>query len=423
MNIYEKKIARMRMTIYVIGAGIAGIEASLVASSKGFKVMLFDEILGGNFLNKTCIPTKLFIELSRIEKDLGKIKLKAIERINSIRSRYVSRLEKGEVEHVGEKVYLSNSKILFKDRKIYLKENDAAIIASGSIPIKPNIKGSEFLMYTPSILDLKEIFDKIVMIGAGPEGVEMAEIFSNLGSKVTLVEKKERILSLEDEDVSKFMLEVLKKKGINVILGEEVLKLEKNHLLEVHLSSGNKLISDAVFSCIGWEPNLEPLSNVEIKVDDFLRVDKNIFAAGDVIRAGLANVAKYQARIAALNAIGANIKFEKMNYPYVIFTQPSVSSFGYKENHVVGSKVVRIDLGEGIKGIIDGVSGFLKIILDKQNRIIGAVCVSNKAGEIINTLYFLSKKEIRVDELSSYIPSSPSYYEDIIEAVKMSTFI
>ncbi len=405
------------MTIYVIGAGIAGIEASLVASSKGFRVMLFDEFLGGNFLNKTCIPTKLFIELSNVEKDIEKLKRKTIERMSTIRSKYVASLEKGGVEYVNEKVRISNSNLLLRDRKIYVREDDAIIIASGSIAIKPKIKGSEFLLYSYSILELEEIFDKVVIIGAGPEGVEIAEIFNNLGSKVELVEKKERILSLEDEEVSKFMFEVLKKKGINIILGE-VIKLKKNHLLDIHLSNGSKLVADAVFSCIGWEPNLEPLSYAEIKVDDFLRVDKNIFAAGDVIRAGLANVAKYQGRIAALNSTGANIRFEKMNYPYVIFTRPSISSFGYRENQIAGSKVIKVDLSEGIKGMLDEASGFLKIVLEKDNRIIGATCVSDRAGEIINTLYFLSKKGIKIDELSSYIPSSPSYYEDIIEALR-----
>ena len=405
------------MKAYVIGGGIAGISASLTLAFNGIKTSLIDETIGGNFLNKTCIPSIILLERSKKEKDLDKIIKDTKNIIINLKKNYEDLLERNDVEIINDKAIVYDYKLVLKNKTIFYNQNDKIIICTGSLPISLDFDFSNLIHYSDELLSLEGSYENVVIIGAGPEGVEIAEIFNNLGSKVTIIEKKERILSLEDEDISQFYSEILKNKGINIILSKEVKKIHSNDK-DIYVEfEGGKIKADLVFSCIGWRPNTTFLNLNDLKFDDYLRVKSNIFVAGDLANAGVANVAKLQGRIAALNAIGKNIKFGDKIHPYVINTDPKMASFGLKEKDVQLARVYKIRFDESVKNMIDNSVGYLKLILDASGRILGGSCVSKKADEIVNIFYILAKLKVNIDQLNSFYPSIPSYFDDVIDAI------
>jgi dihydrolipoamide dehydrogenase len=191
------------MVIYVLGAGIAGLEASIVSSNEDFNVFLFDKLnVGGNYLNLTCIPSKLLIDLSSKTKDFSLIKKELNARIKSARAYYEKILSKLNVKFGKKEVNVYKEYLKIENEKIFLNKEDKVIVCLGSKPITPNILGDENILYSFSILNLEDLPNSVAIIGAGPEGIEIAEIFSNLGVKVVLIEQKDRMLSIEDEDIS-----------------------------------------------------------------------------------------------------------------------------------------------------------------------------------------------------------------------------
>jgi dihydrolipoamide dehydrogenase len=404
------------MKAYVIGSGIAGINASLILASHGIKTYLIDETIGGNFLNKTCIPSKILIEASKKEKDLNKIVKYTMNLILNLKRKYESILERNDITIINDKAIVYDYKLILKDKTIFFSEDDKIILCTGSVPIRLNFGFPRFIHYSDELLSLEGSFENIVIIGAGPEGIEIAEIFNNLGSKVTIIEKKERILSLEDEDISSFFSELLRSKKINIILNKEVKNIRSNKGIQIEFEGG-KVEADLVFSCIGWKPNTAFLNLNEFKFDDYLRIKNNIFVAGDLANAGVANIAKLQGRIAALNALGRNIKFAERFCPYVINTDPKIASFGLKEKDAEVARVYKLRFDDFLKSSLDDSLGYMKLILSEDGRILGASCISKKADEIVNALYFLSKLNVKIDQLNTFYPSIPSYLDDVLDAI------
>src|SRR5579875_1616290 len=376
------------MHIYIVGAGIAGLEAAITSASMGINTTLFDNQLGGNFVNKTCIPTKILLEITKRRVEYRQLVKEAKFKITSIKSKYEKLLAANGIDFVNEKCLVSDKEIRLKDRKIELGQNKL-ILCTGSKPLKPSFIGSEYLRYSDELLNLEELPEKILIIGGGPEGLELAEIFYNLGCKVTIIEKKEKILYLEDEDISEIVLRSLRDRGIHVFLNTEVKGIEKDKDFRV-ICGKEEVRADLVISCIGWIPNKDSLFLDNLNVNAYLMVKKNIFGAGDLVGAGIANVAKSQGRIAALNALGKHIKFRKKAYPYVIHTEHKVASFGLKEKEAKNFKVVKGELDIGIKSLIEDSKSYIKIICDAEGHIVGASCFSKRADEIINMLYALS---------------------------------
>jgi len=403
------------MKIFVIGAGIAGIEAAITSSSLGSKVIIFDEQIGGNFLNKTCIPTKILLESSEYERNFSKLMKRAKEKIHSLKREYEKKLIDKGIEIISFKCLVKKNELKFGDQQILL-ENSKFIICTGSKPLKPIFPGSQYLKYSDEILEMEDLPNRIAIIGGGPEGLELAEFFNKLGCKVTVIEKKDLILPSEDEDISKIALENLQEKGIEVILKREVKGIRKNNGYLV-LTDNEEVKADLVFSCIGWTPCTDNIFLDNLIPNDFLMIDNNIYAAGDVIGAGIANVAKLQGRIAAYNANGYIMKFEKKVYPYVINTEHKIASFGEKERSSKDNKVFKTRMNKTLKSYIEDSMGYIKIICNVEGRIKGASCISKRADEIINFLYALSEKGVKIDELKNYFPSSPSYIEDMLDSI------
>lgn len=448
--------------VIIIGGGPGGYHAAHLLSGKGKKVMLVErEALGGTCLNWGCIPTKTLLNLAKQYsystelKDMGligdlhyhhDIAMKWKNRVVDIlRSGVGSMMKK-------DKVNVVQGVAAFKDIKtdkkiISVRKEDSTqdyiakhlIIACGVESFIPPISGIESANFMTSreILDIKEVPKKLTVIGGGVIGIEMAAIFSQLGSKVTVLEFLPEILPMMDaEGVAILKKGLMDLQDIDVFCKAKVNKVEKN-LLSFENADGNleKIDFDALLVSTGRSTDLTKFvgaglstSNTGIIVDDRMKTNiPNVYAIGDVVGTfQLAHVAYRMAEVAVDTIVGAhsNGRPSKMRYnavPMVIYTYPEMASCGLTESQarekgyvpVVASLPIsingRVIAEHGIKS-----KGYCKIVADEQSgKVLGLHIVSPMASEIIAIASIIIDADLRIKELVDIIFPHPTVGEII----------
>ena len=423
--------------LIVIGAGWAGFSAAEYASRKGLKVALVEkDSLGGTCLNRGCIPTKTLLNTAKLISQFKKSAKFGIDatfqsvdlaRLNQRKDEVVSRLKSG-IDFL-----LKSSRVELISGAAYIEEPDKVrvngdtleakniLIATGSRPMElPGIKfdGKKVLSSTES-LDIREVPGKILIIGGGVIGCEFAEIFVSLGSQVEVVELTPCLLPGIDSEAAKKLESALKKKGVNISLNMDAAKL-------------NFGVYDKVLLCIGRIPDSECFGDIDIKrersrilVDEYLKTSvPGIYAAGDCIGGYLlAHVASYEGRLAVKNIIGKDS--EKADYravPSAIFTNPEIASVGLNEEEARKTcqdvTIKKIDFRSlGMSYIIDETDGFIKVIADSQEYIVGAVIIGPKATELIHVLALAITNRMKLSQVSNTIFAHPTLSEGILEAL------
>jgi dihydrolipoamide dehydrogenase len=443
------------MKLTVIGGGPAGYVSALTAKRLGAEVLLIEkDELGGTCLNRGCIPTKTIIasleQLDKIKKQYFYQKsLKDVsvdlsilmERKNSV----VETQKKGLttlLKERGVKIIHSEAELI-NPKKVFLKQNnekiqsDRIIIATGSRPAQIpmlNFDG-ERILSSDDIWNLKSIPESITIIGAGAIGCEFAWIFHLLGSRVTIIELMPRVLPMEDEEISKTLERLFKKRKIEFYTGVKIedLKIFENSI-ELTISNGKKVISDIILVSVGRAYNTECIKDSEIKlgkkneilVDESMQTNiEGIYAAGDVNGKWLlAHVAYTEGEIAAKNAIGSNEKMDYSVIPSTIFSVSEVASVGLKETEAIerGFKIkkgVFAFRSVGKAHAIGEIDGFTKIILDEEtDTILGSHIIGPKASELIHELSIAIKFKLKGKEFKDLIYSHPTLSECIVEAVR-----
>jgi dihydrolipoamide dehydrogenase len=443
------------MKLTVIGGGPAGYVSALTAKRLGAEVLLIEkDELGGTCLNRGCIPTKTIIasleQLDKIKKQYFYQKsLKDVsvdlsilmERKNSV----VETQKKGLttlLKERGVKIIHSEAELI-NPKKVFLKQNnekiqsDRIIIATGSRPAQIpmlNFDG-ERILSSDDIWNLKSIPESITIIGAGAIGCEFAWIFHLLGSRVTIIELMPRVLPMEDEEISKTLERLFKKRKIEFYTGVKIedLKIFENSI-ELTISNGKKVISDIILVSVGRAYNTECIKDSEIKlgkkneilVDESMQTNiEGIYAAGDVNGKWLlAHVAYTEGEIAAKNAIGSNEKMDYSVIPSTIFSVSEVASVGLKETEAIerGFKIkkgVFAFRSVGKAHAIGEIDGFTKIILDEEtDTILGSHIIGPKASELIHELSIAIKFKLKGKEFKDLIYSHPTLSECIGEAVR-----
>ncbi|MCK5395715.1 MAG: NAD(P)/FAD-dependent oxidoreductase, partial [Gammaproteobacteria bacterium] len=258
-----------------------------------------------------------------------------------------------------------------------------------------------------------------------PVGVEMAQAYSRLGSKVTIVELASRLISRMDEDASRILAEALSSEGISVHLNTEVVEVfERDELKQVRLSDGAVLQSDALLVAIGRRPVVESL-NLEkadvsydaqgVKVNRKMQsTNKRVFACGDVTgEMPLTHVAELQAGIVIANMIFKLPK--KINYdviPAVVYTEPEVAQVGISAEQcrqLKHGEVFQFDVSQLDRAVTDNSKiGVAKILTDK-GRIVGAHIIAPHAGELIHELALAVQEKMKVSKITSLVHAYPSY--------------
>lgn len=443
------------MKITVVGGGPSGYVAALTAKRGGAEVILIEkDELGGTCLNRGCIPTKTIIyslqllEKIKIQKyyknenifdvtiDLPNIMERKDKVVETQRKGLSTLLKESGIKIINDEAELLNPKTLILKKNKEKIQSDKIIIATGSRPAELpmlNFDG-KFILSSDDLWNMKEIPKSITIIGAGAIGCEFAWIFNLLGSKVTLIELMPRVLPMEDDEISKALERLFKKRKIDFYTDVKIEDLKKfEDMVEIMLSNGKKISSNLILVSVGRAFNTDSLSNTELRlgpkgeliVDEKLKTNiEDVYAVGDVNGKWLlAHVAYKEGEIAAKNALGKNLEMDYSVIPSTIFTVSEVASVGFKEND---AKKRDIKIKKGIfpfraigkAHAIGEIEGFVKVIADADTDILlGAHIIGPKASEIIHELALAVKLKAKAKEVKELIHSHPTLSECIAEAV------
>lgn len=443
------------MKVAVIGAGPAGYVSALTARRLGAEVYLFErEELGGTCLNRGCIPTKTIIHsLELIERTKSLLPKREqnqpfqsvdfsqlIERKNSV----VETQRKGLsllLKQSGVKVINSLAEVLSPREVLSVRDSrkfevDRIIIATGSRPAKlaPFEFDGEKVLSSDELWNLERVPESVVIIGGGAIGCEFAWIFHLLRSKVTVVEIMPRLLPFEDEEISRALERLFRKRKIEFLTETKVVEIKKSdESVEITLSDGKKIQAQIALISIGRAFNTEGLKNLglklgqrgEVVVNEFMQTDvEGVYCAGDVNGKWLlAHVASREGEIAAKNALGAREKIDYSVVPSTIFTVSEVASVGLKEREAIerGLKLKKAIFpfrALGKAHAIGEIDGFIKVLCDEESEtLVGAHIIGPKASELIHELALAIRAKINAKEIANLIHSHPTLSEGIREAV------
>ena len=449
--------------VVIIGAGPAGYVSAIRAAQLNLKTAIIDkQWLGGVCLNVGCIPSKSLLrnaEIAHILRERGKefgfsfenLKLdysSAVKRSRKVSDRltkgvgFLMRKNKVDV-HMGEAKLTSRSRLEVTDEdgnSIELNSKNIVIAtgAHATVPKGWEIDGSQILTYLEAILQEK-LPKSVVIIGAGPIGVEFATVWNSYGVDVTIVEMMPRILPLEDEETSRELAKAFTKRGITVLTGHRVqeLKADKQGThISVSSEDGEKTLdSEQALVAIGFTPNNQNLGledlGVEISDRGMIQIDERmstnvpgIWAIGDVTgKLMLAHVGSAMGIICAENIAGTEtitLNYEMM--PRVTFCQPQVASFGLTETQAKERgyelRIGRFPFQVNGKALgLGDTTGWIKLISDaKYGEILGAHLIGPEVTELLPELTISQMMELTPAEIARNVHSHPTLSEVLMEA-------
>jgi dihydrolipoamide dehydrogenase len=447
--------------LIVIGSGPGGYVAAIRASQLGMKVAVIEKAeIGGICLNWGCIPTKALLKSAQVFEYIKHATDYGVE-VKDFKADLSAMVKRSR------DVAASNSKgvqFLFKKNKIELIEGAAKVKKGGKVEVTdkagkkteyeakhtilatggrsrelPSMKidGKKIIGYREAMV-LNELPKKMLVVGSGAIGVEFADFYNTLGVEVTIVEFLPRIVPVEDEEVSKTMEKIFKKKGMKIYLNSEVTKVDtsgKGCVSTVKTPEGEiKIESDVVLSAVGVTTNLEGigLEEVGIKtdkgkviVDDFYKTNvPGIYAIGDIVKGpALAHVASAEGIICVEKIAGHNP--EPLNYnniPGCTYCSPEIASVGYTEEAAKKAgyeiKVGKFPFSASGKAKAAGATdGFVKVIFDaKYGEWLGAHFVGANVTEMIAEVVAARKLETTGHEIIKSVHPHPTMSEAIMEA-------
>jgi len=449
------------MKVAVLGAGPGGYVSAIKLAQLGAEVILIEkEHIGGTCLNEGCIPTKVLLNTTelyhRLNKDpmslgleIEKVKLNwqlVQDRKNMVVSQLVDGvkaiLDTNGVNVIsGRGNFLNNHEIEVitdtKERKIV--PFDKAIIATGSKPIRIPVPGIDLdgVLTSTEALSLDSVPESICIIGGGVIGVEFANIFSNGGSKVTIVEMLPDIVANMDQDVVECLKVQLMESGIQLHVNSRVDRIEKEgDSLKVTVTTPNgvkRIVAEKVLVATGRKPNTEDLGlervgvrteKGSVVVDNSMKTTvDNIHAIGDCTgKVLLAHVASFQGIVAAENIMGKFVPVDFRTIPYCVYTKPEIASVGLTEKQALEKgyrvKVSKFPLYANGKSVIMGeVNGLVKFVVDEEtDEILGLHMAGNNATELIHMGALAIRLEATIDEILTTIHAHPTVSESILEA-------
>ncbi|TAN66125.1 MAG: pyridine nucleotide-disulfide oxidoreductase [Methylobacter sp.] len=445
--------------IVVIGAGSGGLVSAYIAAAVKAKVTLIEKHkMGGDCLNTGCIPSKALIRSTRLlaqmrrSADFGIKKADAevdfVDVMNRVQAIIKSIEPHDSVQRytdLGVEVIEGEAKIISpwevqvqtggESRIITTR---SIVIAAGARPLIPPIPGIEAIAYLTSdtIWDLRELPKRLVVLGGGPIGCELAQSFARLGSEVTQVEMLPRLLIREDSDVSDAVMAKFRLEGINVLVGHTakgfIIENGEKILLTEHDGQELRIPFDQVLLAIGRVANsqgygleqlgVETTVNRTIEINEFQQTNyPNIFACGDVSGPfQFTHTAAHQAWYAAVNALfGGFMKF-RTDYsviPWATFTDPEVARLGLNEQDAkiqgISYEVSTYRIDDLDRAIADGVAhGFVKVLTAPgRDRILGVSIVGEQAGDLIAEFVLAMKHNIGLNKLLGTIHIYPTLSE------------
>lgn len=448
--------------VIVIGAGPGGYVAAIRAAQLGMKVACIEKrkTLGGTCLNVGCIPSKtllhsteiyamivkdgkeLGLDIPEVKTNFAQMMLRKMAVVKSLTDGVAGLFKKNKVERIeGSAKFFDPYTIeVTSEGNTRRIEADHFIIATGSDSIElPFMKFNEkSIISSTGALSLEKIPKRMIVIGAGVIGVELASVYQRLGSQVTIIEMLDDICIAMDPTIRKFLLRVLKQQGIEFFLSAKVKKAtHENDLVKVEFEANGEtksLEADVVLVAVGRKPYTEELGLDSLGIDKtpkgFINVDhtfrtniSHIYAIGDVIEGPmLAHKASDEGTAVAEIIAGQLPQVNYLAIPNVIYTHPEASAVGLTEPE---AKELGLDIMIGtayFKGnararCVDDTEGLVKIIGDKKSgRLIGLHILGPHSSEMIGEGVIAIQKKATVKEIAEASHAHPTLSESIKEA-------
>lgn len=444
--------------LIIIGGGAGAFAAAIKANELGAKTLMVNKGLpiGGTCVNVGCVPSKYLLSVGEL---VFKAKHHSFRSVNvpDVHFDFAKAIEE-ELELVGGLRKAKYENVLSQLGKVTLTEGEAHfvspheievegkkftaekfVIATGSVALPPPVNGLEqagFITHVEALRN-KELPKRLVIIGAGPLGLEFAQLFNNFGSKVDVLVRGEQILTRTEPEVAYALGNYLSRDGITIwgkTAIQKVVKDGNDKVVSVEVDGKPiELRVDEILIATGKTPNTDKLNlravSVEIddkkaiKVNDFYQTSTpHIYAAGDVIDKSLRleTTAGKEGSYATENALtGTKLSINYLQVPYAVFTSPGVAGVGLTDADIVasGGKCVcrTVEFSEIPKAqVIKDTRGLIKMIVTgEEKKIVGVHMVAPQAADIINQAMYIIKAGMTVDNVLETLPVFPTLSEAI----------
>ncbi len=448
--------------LIVIGGGAGGLVSAYIAAAVKAKVTLIEaNKMGGDCLNYGCIPSKALIKSAKVAQQMRHAEnygldsseptfsfKKVMARVHDVISKIEPHDSVERYTELGVDVVQGYAKLI-DPWTVEIQLNDGGtqrltarsiVLATGARPFVPDLPGLNDVGYYTSD-NLWEEFAKfdeppkrLVVLGGGPIGSELAQSFARLGSNVTQIERAARIMAREDEEVSELVQESMRSDGVTILTSHNAIRCEKDgdvKRLIVEKDGVETVIEfDALLCAVGRQARLEGYglenlgveTNRNIVTNDYLEtLFPNIFAVGDV--AGpyqFTHVAAHQAWFAAVNALFGNFKKFRADYrviPWATFVDPEVARVGLSEQDAkeqgIAYEMVRYGLDDLDRAIAESATaGFVKVLtVPGKDKILGVTIVGEHSGELLAEFVLAMKHGLGLNKILGTIHTYPTWAE------------
>ncbi|HYU33757.1 MAG TPA: mercuric reductase [Thermoanaerobaculia bacterium] len=445
-----------RYHLVVIGAGTAGLVSAAGAAGLGARVALIERhLMGGDCLNVGCVPSKGVIRASRAWQDARQARERfgapavdpgssgnfgmAMERMRRLRAKISENDSAERFQGLGVDVFLGDGRFTGPDtaevtgKTLRFRRGVIATGGRAGVPPVPGLADSGYLT-NETIFNLTELPARLVVIGGGPIGCELAQSFARFGSRVTVLDIAPQILPREDADAAALVRQAMERDGVSFELGVKIAEVREKTLVIEREGERRELTADHILVSAGRVPNIEGLGleaagvrhgKAGVEVDDHLRTSNpRIYACGDVAsRYQFTHAADAQARIVIQNSLfKGRAKASALTIPWCTYTTPEVAHVGLyeKEARDQGIEVDTLDvqLATVDRAILDGADeGFLRVHLKKgTDQILGATLVAEHAGDMIGELCLAVTHKIGLGKIASVIHPYPTQGEVVKKA-------
>jgi pyruvate/2-oxoglutarate dehydrogenase complex dihydrolipoamide dehydrogenase (E3) component len=448
-----------RYNVAIIGAGTAGLVAAHGAAALGAKVAIVERnLLGGDCLNVGCVPSKAIVRTARLYAEMRKAErygaqtpsdvdvdfAAVMQRMRAIQAR-ISRVDSAQrLVNAGVDVFFGQARFASTDALAVNGTTlrfDKAIVATGARPDIPKIPGADAagFLTNENVFELTELPRRLLVIGGGPLGCELAQAFARFGAQVTIAQDMPTFLPKEERDAAQILSDAFARDGIEVLLNSKAVgvRVEDGAKVVDLVNEDHKftVTADAILTGVGRLPNVEGL-NLEaadidckgesgIQVNDFLQTSNpRVYAAGDCcLQHKFTHTADASARIVVRNALfPGHQRLSALTVPWCTYTDPEIAHVGLYVREArerdIPIKTFTVPLHDVDRAIADSEDiGFVKIhVKERTDRIIGATIVARHAGEMINEITLAMVAGIGLSTLGRVIHSYPTQAEAIRKA-------
>lgn len=438
--------------LFVIGAGSGGTRASRIAASYGARVAVAEEFrIGGTCVIRGCVPKKMLVYASHFAHQLedaatfgwtlgettfdwARLRDFVASDVDRLERAYTNTLESNKVDRFLERATVTGAHLvrLASGREISAKY---ILIAVGAWPVMPEIEGAEHCITSNEVFHLPELPSRVVIQGAGYIAIEFAGVFNALGSKVTVVNRSDKILRGYDEDITGRLLPIMQARGIEFGFNRPIRKVEKqtDGSLLVHAGEGAPIEADVVLVATGRKPKTEGLglesagitlgANGEIPVDAYSKTAcDSIYAVGDVTdRVQLTPVAIREGHAFADTVFGNTPRSTAYDaIPCAVFSQPPLAAVGLTEAQArsVGHsvKVYTSDF-RPMQNIFSATPerGYYKLVVDEPSgRVLGVHMIGPDSPEILQAAAIAVKAGLTKADFDATVALHPSMAEELV---------